>query len=124
MPLSPSSQAPTPELVAAIADWFRAVADETRIRILWRLKQGECTVGGLVRELGVAQASVSKHLAVLRQARIVEARREGTSAHYRLRGGVPEEICALVCRDVVEERRRAAEAVAIGSNGAPGKDMA
>lgn len=111
---APPPKQPPPELVGAIADWFRAVADETRIRILWRLKQGECNVGGLVDELGIAQASVSKHLGVLRQARIVEVRREGTSAYYSLRGETPADICELICRDVVDERRRAAAAVGNG----------
>lgn len=107
---------PNPELVQAIAGWFRAAADETRVRILMRLKQGECNVSGLVRDLGIGQASVSKHLAVLRQARIVDVRREGTQAFYRIRGETALQICGLICRDVAEEQQRVAAALSSSAN--------
>lgn len=102
---------PTPELIAAITEWFRAVADENRVRILMQLKNGESNVTGLVDELGISQASVSKHLAVLRQAHIVEVRREGTQAFYRIRSEAALKICALVCGDVRSEKQRVAAAL-------------
>lgn len=99
------------ELVSAIASWFKAVADESRVRILMRLKESECNVNQLVEELGIAQASVSKHLAVLRNARIVEVRRQGTSAFYSIRGDSALKICGLICQTLVEEQNRIAAAM-------------
>lgn len=107
----PSAPHPTDEFVSAIADWFRAAGDETRVRILMRLKSGECSVGEIAAHLGAGQATVSKHLGILRRARIVGVRREGTSAYYSLRGEVPLQICALLCRDIAEEQRRVADAL-------------
>ncbi len=66
------------EMVGRVVERLRALADETRVRLLLRLKRGECNVTALAADLGVAQASVSKHLNVLRQVGIVAVRREGT----------------------------------------------
>lgn len=59
------------------ADAFRAVADPTRRRILDLLAERERTVGELVDELGISQPSVSQQVARLRDAGLVEQRREG-----------------------------------------------
>jgi DNA-binding transcriptional ArsR family regulator len=63
---------------------FRALADPTRRGIFERLtRQGEQTVHALTRHAGVSQPAVSKHLHVLKQARLVRHRREGRETHYR-----------------------------------------
>lgn len=63
---------------------FRAFSDRTRLRVLHLLKGGELCVCDLVEVLGVSQPKVSRHLAYLRRAGLVEARREGLWMHYRL----------------------------------------
>jgi ArsR family transcriptional regulator len=63
---------------------FRAFSDATRLRILILLKQGEQCVGDLVAILGVPQPKVSRHLAYLRKAGLVEARGQGVWNFYRL----------------------------------------
>jgi ArsR family transcriptional regulator len=63
---------------------FRALADRTRLRILHLLRQGELCVCDLVDLLGVPQPTASRHLAYLRRAGLVEARREGHWMYYRL----------------------------------------
>ena len=63
---------------------LKALANESRLMIVDRLGQGECTVGELVELVGSDQSTVSKHLAVLRSHGIVADRREGTFVHYRL----------------------------------------
>ena len=63
---------------------FRAFSDATRLRILSLLKQGEYCVGDLVTILGVPQPKVSRHLAYLRRAGMVEARGQGVWNFYRL----------------------------------------
>ena len=63
---------------------FRALADPTRRAIFEELtRQGEQTVHALTRYAGVSQPAVSKHLAVLKRARLVRHRREGRETHYR-----------------------------------------
>jgi DNA-binding transcriptional ArsR family regulator len=65
---------------------FRALADPTRRAIFEELtRQGEQTVHALTRYAGVSQPAVSKHLTVLKRARLVRHRREGRETHYRAR---------------------------------------
>src|SRR5262245_11343999 len=68
---------------ATRSDVFNAVAEPQRRVILELLAFEERPVGELVRLLGVAQPSVSKHLRVLRDVGLVEVRREGRSMLYR-----------------------------------------
>jgi ArsR family transcriptional regulator len=63
---------------------FKALADSTRLRILGLLLSGEVCVCHIHEALKVPQPKASRHLAYLRRARLVEARREGTWMHYRL----------------------------------------
>jgi DNA-binding transcriptional ArsR family regulator len=56
---------------------FRAVADPTRRAILDMLLTGEHTVGEIAERFAVSRPAVSKHLRVLRDARLIRARREG-----------------------------------------------
>src|ERR1700681_2694587 len=68
----------------AVADnVFKALADPTRRAIFERLaRDGEQTVHALTDRAGVSQPAVSKHLSVLRHARLVRERREGRETHY------------------------------------------
>ncbi len=64
---------------------FRALADPTRRAIFEELtRQGEQTVHALTRYAGVSQPAVSKHLTVLKRARLVRHRRAGRETHYRV----------------------------------------
>lgn len=63
---------------------FRAFSDRTRLRLLNLLRGGETCVCELVEVLGVPQPKVSRHLAYLRKAGLVVARKEGLWMHYRL----------------------------------------
>jgi rhodanese-related sulfurtransferase/DNA-binding transcriptional ArsR family regulator len=62
----------------------KVLASGRRIELLDVLANGERTVEGLARQLGLSVANTSQHLQVLRQAGLVATRREGTSVHYRL----------------------------------------
>ncbi len=63
---------------------FRALADPTRRAIFEELaRRGEQTVHALTRSAGVSQPAVSKHLTVLKRARLVRHRRDGRETHYR-----------------------------------------
>jgi ArsR family transcriptional regulator, arsenate/arsenite/antimonite-responsive transcriptional repressor len=63
---------------------FRALSDRTRLRILSLLRGGEVCVCHLVAVLGVPQPTASRHLAYLRRAELVVARKQGLWMHYRL----------------------------------------
>ena len=65
---------------------FRALADPTRRSIFEELtRRGEQTVHALTRYAGVSQPAVSKHLTVLKRAKLVGHRRAGRETHYRAR---------------------------------------
>lgn len=63
---------------------LKALASESRLAIVHRLSEGECCVCDLTELVGTDQSTVSKHLAVLRDAGIVEAERRGQHSFYRL----------------------------------------
>jgi ArsR family transcriptional regulator len=63
---------------------FKALADETRLRILALLSRGELCVCDLMAVLDLPQSTVSRHLAYLRNAGWVEDRRQGVWMYYRL----------------------------------------
>jgi ArsR family transcriptional regulator len=63
---------------------YKALADRTRLRILGLLLDGEVCVCHIHESLGVPQPKTSRHLAYLRRAGLVEARKDGLWVHYRL----------------------------------------
>lgn len=65
-------------------DAFKALADPTRREILRILSGGERTAGEIVERFDISQPAVSRHLAVLRQAGLVTAVREGQTVVYAL----------------------------------------
>src|SRR5689334_8907960 len=70
--------------LAEMETLFKALADSTRLRILGLLLTGEVCVCHINEALKIPQPKASRHLAYLRRARLVAARREGTWMHYRL----------------------------------------
>ncbi len=73
---------------------FRALADPTRRAIFERLtRQGEQTVHALTCYAGVSQPAVSKHLTVLKRAKLVGHRRDGRETHYCAR---PDALAPMV----------------------------
>lgn len=75
---------PDRKLYKRQAQVLKALANESRLMIIGRLAEGECSAGELTGIIGSDQSTVSKHLAVLRGAGIVEDRREGNTVIYRL----------------------------------------
>jgi ArsR family transcriptional regulator, cadmium/lead-responsive transcriptional repressor len=70
--------------VSPVAALFRSLGDETRLRIVARLAAEEARVADLTGELGLAQSTVSKHLACLRGCGLVDYRAEGRQSFYAL----------------------------------------
>jgi DNA-binding transcriptional ArsR family regulator len=81
--------------MAVLADSvFKALSDPTRRAIFEGLaRDGEQTVHALTRRAGVSQPAVSKHLTILKRARLVGHRREGRETHYSAR---PQALAPLV----------------------------
>ncbi|MEV8181423.1 MULTISPECIES: metalloregulator ArsR/SmtB family transcription factor [Micrococcaceae] len=63
---------------------FHSLSDPTRLNIVKRMAGGEVRVSDLTRELGLAQSTVSAHMACLRDCGLVEGRVQGRSVHYSL----------------------------------------
>ncbi|MGJ9403224.1 ArsR/SmtB family transcription factor [Arthrobacter sp. KK5.5] len=79
--------APDAERLGAAASMFRLMSDETRLNILWLLTEGERDVAGLNAACPGSRTSISQHLAKLRLAGMVDARRQGRRVLYRLTDG-------------------------------------
>ncbi|MEA4855872.1 metalloregulator ArsR/SmtB family transcription factor [Solidesulfovibrio sp.] len=85
--------------------WFKALADETRLRLLRILARHELSVGEIVAVLGMGQSRVSRHLAILVGCGLLSSRREGAWTFYSLAAAAPEADLAAV-DEVLRERRR------------------
>ncbi len=72
--------------------WFHALADETRLRIIDRLIDGERCVCVLTEEMGARQPRLSFHLKTLKEAGLVRDRRQGRWIYYSLNPDVMEEV--------------------------------
>ncbi len=72
------------KLLASLADFYRVFADETRIRILCVLLDGEKRVLDIANELELSHSAVSHQLQLLRARRLVAFRREGKSVCYSI----------------------------------------
>jgi DNA-binding transcriptional ArsR family regulator len=70
--------------LAPAAALFRSLGDPTRLAILRRLALGEARVGELVEEVGLAQSTVSKHLACLKDCGLVDSDPVGRASVFRL----------------------------------------
>lgn len=81
----------------------KTLASPHRLEILELLAQGERTVESLAQELGLSLANTSQHLQALRQAALVESRKEGLYVFYRLADPAVSDLCRSV-RTVAEHR--------------------
>lgn len=92
-------------------DVLKALADENRMRALCALRGGELCVCQIIALLELAPSTVSKHLSVLRSARLVDSRKEGRWMHYRLskehRSPSTGKMLALLFEDMVRTDRMA-----------------
>ena len=92
-----------------VMDVLKALADENRVRLLFALKGGELCVCQLIALLDLAPSTVSKHLTILRAARLVDSRKDGRWMYYRLskefRAPSAGKIIALLCKDTAKTRQ-------------------
>jgi len=67
------------------SDILKAIAQPTRLKIIELLRDGERCVCEMIPLLNEEQANISKHLSILRQAGVVEFRKEGVSSFYKIK---------------------------------------
>ncbi len=88
------------------AEFFRVLANPTRLRILDALRSGELTVGEIQEELGAEQSTVSQHLSSLRSINFVQSRRQGTSVWYSVSDPLVWKMLDIA-REIYERQLRA-----------------
>jgi ArsR family transcriptional regulator len=96
---------------------FKTLSDPTRVRILRLLEGEELVVGELMEVLGMAQSRVSRHLAILREAGLLQDRRDGTYVWYRfgkLEPGCWADVWALVVKNLENDPLTERDAAALG----------
>jgi ArsR family transcriptional regulator len=86
---------------------FKALADPTRRQILELLAQRDMTAGEIAERFPMAFASVSHHLGVLKEARLVAAEREGQHIRYRLDTTVYHDVVRYILEVLQGGDRRA-----------------
>lgn len=99
----------SPEMIALVAERFRALAEPARLHLMQALRRGEQTVGELVETTGLGTANVSKHLQLLHGAGFVTRRKEGLYVYYGLAGEDVFRLCDIMCGRLAaeaESRRR------------------
>ena len=77
-------------------DFVKAMADETRQRILTVLQDGEMNETDIVARLDLTQPTISHHLGILRHANLVQARNEGKYVFYRANPACVTECCGEI----------------------------
>jgi len=82
--------------LAQLANYFKAMGDPTRLKVLRLLSAGRYNVGELAQQCHYSSANISRHLSVLRQQGLITRHTEGTSVYYQLTNDVPARLCELV----------------------------
>ena len=85
------------ERATEVAGFLKVVANEQRLLLLCRLREGEASVGELVGLCGLSQSSVSQHLARMREGGLVETRRDATTIFYRIADANAQALMNFLC---------------------------
>lgn len=85
-----------------IANYFRALSEPNRLRILNSLRDGKKNVSQITQLTGCGQANVSKHLALLHEAGLVLREAQGTASYYSIADQATFSLCDVVCGNVAK----------------------
>jgi len=102
----------TAELLALVAERFKALGEPARLSILSALRDGEATVSDLIDVTGLGQANVSKHLQLLHSLGFVARRKEGLFVYYALADDSVFQICDVMCGRIADETKQRGRIVA------------
>lgn len=108
------------KLFALQEDALKVVANQKRLEIIHLLSLSELSVNEMVEMLGIRQANLSQHLSLLREAKIVMARREGVSIRYRLTDERVARACSLIKEFLKEQHSNVPEIAKMLSRSADG----
>jgi DNA-binding transcriptional ArsR family regulator len=81
----------------SVSRTLKLIANDQRLVLLCRLRQGECAVNELVDAMGISQSSVSQHLARLREGGMVKARRAANHIFYSTAGPKVDALIDQLC---------------------------
>ena len=105
-----------PAALERVADYFGALSEPMRLRILNALCAGEMSVGDMARQVQSSAANVSRHLAQLARHGLVARETRSHSAYYRIADPSVHALCELVCGSIARRYERAlAEGAAFAS---------
>lgn len=96
-----------PEALAALAAYFQALAEPTRLQVLNLLRERERSVGEIAELCGCSSANISRHLALLTQHGLVQRESRGNSAIYSIADPSVYALCDLVCGSIARKLERA-----------------
>jgi len=85
---------------------FKALADETRLKIIFMLLNYDLCVGALARHLELSEAAVSQHLQILRKAGLVKGEKRGYWTHYSVEEKTIKQIAADLEKIAVQKNPR------------------
>lgn len=94
---------------------FTLLSEPARLRLISALMDGPLTVTELVHETGLKQGNVSKHLAMLFDARLLAREKDGNFARYSIADPCLVELCDLVCHRMAQAAKRRLSALSAGS---------
>lgn len=75
---------PDEDVLIDLSELFKVFGDSTRIKILYTLQDGEMSVNDIAATLGMQQSAISHQLKILKQAKLVKARKDGKNVFYNL----------------------------------------
>jgi DNA-binding transcriptional ArsR family regulator len=99
-----------------VAEYFRALSEPLRLKILNTLGDKPRNVGELTEVLECSQANVSKHLATLTRLGFVERTAQGTSAYYKIADPRVHQLCELVCGQMAQRFASQAQLLGVASD--------
>ena len=87
---------PTPEALGEIGQFFRLLAEPTRLQLLCQLRQGPMDVASLIQATGFSQSHISRQLGQLQRAGLVSCERDGVRTIWSADNALVDDLCALV----------------------------
>ncbi|MDR2153416.1 MAG: metalloregulator ArsR/SmtB family transcription factor [Burkholderiaceae bacterium] len=90
----------SPAALQHVAEYFRALSEPMRLRILNLLCAGEASVGDVARQVQSSVANVSRHLAQMARHGLVTRESRGPSVYYRIADPTVHALCELVCGSI------------------------
>jgi DNA-binding transcriptional ArsR family regulator len=94
-------------------DFLRAIAQPTRLKILYFLKDGERCACEIIPKMKEDQSNISRHLTHMKDAGILESRKEGVSVYYKIKDKRVFALLSLVDEMVKTEIKKKARAVKV-----------